>query len=72
MYLIKPCIWKVSVPSFLNPEPRTHINRKENTTTCSVKDTQFELAMELLIDNGSDGVTDAISIMFPEQHRKQG
>ena len=32
--------------------------------TCIIKNTQFELAMELLIDNGFDGVADAIAIMM--------
>ena len=32
--------------------------------TCQTKNTQFELAMELLIDNGFDGVADAIAIMM--------
>ncbi len=32
--------------------------------TCDVKNTQFELAMELPIDNGFDGVSDAMSIMM--------
>lgn len=32
--------------------------------TCNVKDTQFNLAMELLIDNGFDGVADAVAIMM--------
>jgi len=32
--------------------------------TCDVKNTQFELAMELLIDNGFDGIADAIAIMM--------
>jgi len=32
--------------------------------TCDVKNTQFELAMELLIDNGFNGVADAIAIMM--------
>lgn len=31
--------------------------------TCNVKNTQFDLAMELLIDNGFDGVADAVAIM---------
>lgn len=32
--------------------------------TCTIKDTQFELAMELLIDNGFSGVADAVAIMM--------
>jgi len=32
--------------------------------TCNVQNTQFDLAMELLIDNGFDGVADAIAIMM--------
>ena len=32
--------------------------------TYNIKNTQFELAMELLIDNGFDGVADAIAIMM--------
>ena len=32
--------------------------------TCPTKNTQFELAMELLIDNGFNGVADAIAIMM--------
>lgn len=32
--------------------------------TCDVKNTQFDLAMELLIDNGFDGVADAMAIMM--------
>ena len=32
--------------------------------TCNTQNTQFELAMELLIDNGFDGVADAIAIMM--------
>jgi transposase-like protein len=32
--------------------------------TCNIKNTQFELAMELLIDNGFDGVADAVAIMM--------
>jgi len=32
--------------------------------TCNLQNTQFELAMELLIDNGLDGVADAIAIMM--------
>jgi len=32
--------------------------------TCHIQNTQFELAMELLIDNGFDSVADAIAIMM--------
>ncbi len=32
--------------------------------TCTVQNTQFDLAMELLIENGFDGVADAIAIMM--------
>lgn len=32
--------------------------------TCNTKNTQFELAMELLIENGFDGMADAIAIMM--------
>ena len=32
--------------------------------TCQTKNTQVEMAMELLIDNGFDGMADAIAIMM--------
>ena len=32
--------------------------------TCHVKNTQFDLAMELLITNGFDGIADAVSILM--------
>ena len=31
--------------------------------TCKIKNTQFDLAMELLIENGFNGMTDTIGIM---------
>jgi hypothetical protein len=34
------------------------IKRKEETMTCKIECTQFELAMELLIENGFDGIAD--------------
>jgi len=34
--------------------------------TCSAKNTQFEMAMELLIDNGFNGVAEAITLMLNE------
>ncbi len=32
--------------------------------TCEVQNTQFDMAMELLIDNGLDGMADAISMLM--------
>jgi transposase-like protein len=32
--------------------------------TCDVQNTQFNMALELLIDNGFDGMADAISILM--------
>ncbi len=36
--------------------------------TCKTKDTQFELAMELLIENGFDGIASAMTILLNAGH----
>ena len=36
-------------------------NRKEKTMTCHIENNQFDLAKELLIENGFNGIADAVS-----------
>jgi len=38
--------------------------RKEKTMTCISECTQFDLAMELLIENGFEGIAEAVGLLM--------